>query len=101
MARKAVYIRIVLEEMGNRQPPKPLQTNNAMADAVCNGTIQQKLTKTMDMRLNWLRDKECQKQFRIYWQPGKSNYVDYFTKHHTETHHKNTRKKILTPHIIL
>ncbi len=37
MAREAVYIRIVLEEMGHKQPPTPLQTDNAMAEAVTNG----------------------------------------------------------------
>ena len=101
MAHEAVYIRIILEEMGHKQPLTPLQTDNAMADAVCNVKIQPKQTKAMDMQFHRLRDRECQKQFRIYWQPGKSNYADYFTKHHPETHHKNTRKKFLTPHIIL
>ena len=33
---KAVYIRIILEEIGHKQPPTPLQTDNAMADAVVN-----------------------------------------------------------------
>jgi hypothetical protein len=37
MARKAVYIRIILEELGHVQPPTPLQTDNAMADGVING----------------------------------------------------------------
>ena len=36
-AREAVYIRIILEELGHKQPATPLQTDNAMADAVCNG----------------------------------------------------------------
>ena len=49
MAREAVYISIVLEEMGHKQPPTPLKTDNAMGDAVCNGKIQPKQTKTMDM----------------------------------------------------
>ena len=101
MAREAVYIRIVLDEMGHKQPPTPLQTDNAMADAVCNGKIQPKRTKAMDMRFHWLRDRECQKQFRIYWRPGKSNYADYWTKHHPTTHHKNTRKEFITPHVVL
>ena len=101
MAREAVYIRIVLEELGHIQPPTPLQTDNAMADAVCNGKIQPKRTKAMDMRFHWLRDRECQQQFRIYWRPGKSNYADYWTKHHPESHHKNTRKEFLTPHIVV
>ncbi len=42
MARKAVYIRIILKELGHKQLPTPLQTNNAMADAVINGKIQPK-----------------------------------------------------------
>ena len=98
MAHEAVYIRIILEEMGHKQPPTPLQTDNAMADAVCNGKIQPKRTKAMDMRFHWLRDRECQKQFRIYWRPGKLNYADYWTKHHTAAHHKGVRKEFLTPH---
>ncbi len=36
MARKAVYIRIILEELGHAQPPTPLQTDNAMVDRVIN-----------------------------------------------------------------
>ena len=36
MAREAVYIRIVLEELGYEQPPTPMQTDNAMAEAVIN-----------------------------------------------------------------
>ena len=32
MAREAVYIRIILEEMGNKQPPTPLKTYNSMTD---------------------------------------------------------------------
>jgi hypothetical protein len=56
MARKAIYIRIVLEELGHIQPPTPLQTDNAMADGVINGKVQPKWTKAMDMRFHWLRD---------------------------------------------
>jgi predicted glutamine amidotransferase len=66
MAREAVYIRIILKEMGHKQPPTPMQTNNAMADAVINGKVQPKHTKAMDMQFHWLQDRECQKQFRIY-----------------------------------
>ena len=61
MAWKAVYIIIVLEEMGHKQPPTPLQTGNLMADAVCNGKVQPKRKKAIDMLFHWLRDIECQK----------------------------------------
>ena len=52
MAREAVYIRIIMEEMVHKQPPKPLQTDISMAEAVVNGKIQPKRTKAMDMRLH-------------------------------------------------
>ena len=73
MAREAVYIRIILKELGHKQLPMPLQANNARADAVINGKIQPKQTKAMSMRFHWLQDCKCQQQFRIYWQPGKIN----------------------------
>jgi hypothetical protein len=55
----------------------------------------------MDVQFHWQRDQECQQHFRIYWQPGKLNYADYWTKHHAAPHHQNMRKEFLTPHIIL
>ena len=66
-----------------------------------NGKVQPKHTKAMDMRLHWLRDRECQIQFRIYWQPGKLNYADYWTKHHSGTHHQNMRKEFSTPNTVV
>lgn len=101
MAREAVYIRIILEEMGHKQPPTPMQTDNAMAEGVINSKVQPKRTKAMDMRFHWLRDRECQEQFRFYWRPGKSNYADYWTKHHAAKHHKHVRREFLTPFIVL
>jgi hypothetical protein len=59
-----------------------------------------KRTKAMDMRFHWLRDRQCQEQFRIYLRLGKSNYADYWTNHHPATHHKHTRKEFITPHIV-
>jgi hypothetical protein len=100
-AREAVYIRIILQELGHEQPATPLQTDNSTADGVINGKITPKRTKAMDMRFHWLRDRECQEQFRIFWRPGKLNYADYWTKHHSAKHHKNVRKEFLTPPIVL
>ncbi len=67
MVCKAVYLRIILEELGHLQPTTPLQTDNAMADGIIVGEVQSKLTKTMDMRFYWLCNWECQRQFHIYW----------------------------------
>eukprot|EP00804_Cyclotella_cryptica_P021956 CCRYP_000903-RA/>CCRYP_000903-RA protein AED:0.16 eAED:0.16 QI:0/0/0/1/1/1/4/0/960 len=62
MAREAVFIRIILEELGHTQPATPLQTDNSTAEGVVNGKIQPKRTKAMDMRFHWLRDRKCQEQ---------------------------------------
>jgi hypothetical protein len=90
----------VLEEMGHTQPSTLLQTENSAAKVVCNGKIQPKRTKAMDMIFHRLRERQCQEQFRIYWRPGKSNYADYWTKHHPATQCKHTRKEFITPHIV-
>ena len=97
MTREAVYIRIILDEMGHKQPQTPMQNGNAMADAVINGKVQPKRAKTMDMQFHWLRDRECQQQFRICWQPGKLNYADYWTKHSQQPIIGTYAKKFLTP----
>ena len=103
MAREAVYVRIILAEMGHKQPPTPIQTDNAMAEAVTviNGKIQPKRTKAMDMRFHWLRDRESQEQFRFHWRPGKLNFADYWTKHHSSKHHRHVRREFLTPQVVL
>ena len=101
MAREAVYIRCVLEELGHTQPPTPIQTDNSMAEAVVNGKVQPKRTKAMDMRFHWLRDRENRNQFKIYWRPGKTNLADYWTKHHPAKHHSGIRKQFLTPLIVV
>ena len=100
-AREAVYIRIILMKLGHKQPATPLQTDNSMAEAVTNGKVQPKRTKAMDMRFHWLRDRECQQQFRIYWRPGKNNYADYWTKHHPAKLHQQIRREFITPMIVL
>jgi hypothetical protein len=49
----------------------------------------------MDMRYHWLTDRVRQKQFDVYWRPGKDNLADYHTKHHSAQHHKDMRQFIL------
>jgi hypothetical protein len=50
----------------------------------------------MDMQFHWLRDREAQGQFKIYWRQGKTNLADYFTKHHAQAHHVDVRAEFLT-----
>jgi len=46
--------------MGHKQPATPIQTDNAMAEAVINAKITPKQSKAMDMCFHWLKDRECQ-----------------------------------------
>lgn len=101
MAKEAIYVRIILEELGHKQPPTPMQTDNSCAEGVINNKIQPKRTKAMDMRFHWLRDRQCQEQFRIYWKPGKLNYADYWTKHHAAKHHQAVRPEFISSQRIL
>ena len=101
MAREAVYIRQILQELGHKQPRTPMQTDNTTAEAIVNNRVQPKRTKAMDMRFHWLRDRELQEQLRFYWRSGKLNYADYFTKHHPTAHHRNIRREFLTPQWVL
>ena len=96
-AKAAVPIRITLEEMGHKQPRTSMQTDNSTAHGVVTNKIQPKVTKAMDMRLHWLRDREAQGQFRFYWRAGKDMRADYYTKHHPAPHHCLVRPEILTP----
>jgi hypothetical protein len=50
----------------------------------------------MDMRFEWLLDREYQGQFKIYWWPSKTNLADYFMKHHPPAHHRNVQDIFLT-----
>ena len=94
-AQDIVPIRTTLIELGHPQPPTPIQTDNSTAAGFANDTIKQKRSKAMDMRFYWLKDREQQGQFRIFWRPGTENLGDYHTKHHPTSHHRLMRSTYL------
>jgi hypothetical protein len=50
----------------------------------------------MDMRFEWLKEREAKEQFHFYWRSGKTNLADYFMKHHSPAHHCNVQENFLT-----
>ena len=60
-----------------------------------NKIINHKQSKAMGMRYHWLTDIVLQKQFNVYWLPGKDNLSGFHTKHHSAQHHKDMRLFIL------
>ena len=81
--------------MGHPQPPTPVQVDNSTALRIATGTIKQHNSKSMDMRLYWIRDRSNQDQFIIYWKLGSINRGDYFTTHFPPAHHTTVRPNYL------
>jgi hypothetical protein len=94
-AQSGAQLRVTLTELGHIQPPTPLRTDNSTVVGILNETIKQKRSKSMDMRYHWLTDRVRQKQFDVYWRPGRENLGGYHTKHHSAQHHKEMRGLIL------
>ena len=90
-AKNMIPLRHKLIEMGWPQPQTPIQTDNSTAVGFTNKTIVNKATKSSDMKLWWLRDRESQEQFRYYWAPGSENEGDYSNKHHPPIYHEAKR----------
>jgi hypothetical protein len=93
-AEEGADLRTTLEELGHKQPPTPMETDNTTATGYNNGTIKQKRTTSMYMRFYCIKDRVKQGQFNVYWSPGFQNLADYFTKHKTPfaiASHKNAR----------
>ncbi len=100
-ACEAIPMQQLLEEMGHKQPPTPIQTDNSTAHGVVTNNIQPRRTKAMDMRFHWLHCCDSQGQFRYYWHPGPDNQANYWTKHHCAAHHIKKRPTLLTSQFIL
>ena len=45
------------------------------------------------MKLHWLRDKENNKFFQVFYDLGKNQGADLFTKHHSATHQRKVREE--------
>ena len=95
--REAIPINQTLEEMGHKQPPSPMHTDNTTAYGFVTNKIASKCLKSMDMRIHWLQRRALQCQFRHYWQPGPTNLGDYVTRHHAAIHHHAVCPILLTP----
>ena len=92
-AGMAVPIRYMLESLNHPQPATPLKTDNSTATGFVYDNIHQKRSKSWDMRYHWLRDRQTQQQFNIFWDKGTNNNSDYYTKHHATRHHRSQRPK--------
>jgi hypothetical protein len=94
-AKDAAPFRITLLKLGHPQGPTPIQTDNACALGIINDTVKQRRSKAMDMRFYWIKARVAQDQYVVHWRKGRNNLADYFTKHHSPSHHCLMRSRYL------
>ena len=66
-------------------------TDNSAAVGLIKKSMIPKAAKSYDMRFNYLKCREAQKQFDIVWRSGKTNRADYHSKRHPTRHYMNKR----------
>ena len=91
--KAALPLRVALEEMGHPQPQTPVIMDNTSAVGLAQNTMTPKRSKAYDARVNWLKCREAQKQFKLIWESGKRTRqitTQKFTQHvNTNTKEKN------------
>ena len=65
-AKAVVALRQALHDMGHKQPPTPIQTDNDTATEIANQTIKQKHSKTIHVRYHLIQDRIQQDQCDVY-----------------------------------
>ncbi len=87
-ARIATNERQILADMGHPQPPTPVFCDNEVAIGLATDSIKLKMSKSIDMRWHWVRDRIRQGHFRVVFVPGFRNHADFFTKALPVARHK-------------
>ena len=87
----AKVIRLILEELGHRQPPIPVHIDNTTCVGIVNNTIKRQKSRSMEKSYFWLLDQATQDLFKFIHQPGQENLGDYPTKAHNGAGHDHAR----------
>jgi len=79
--------------MGHPQDPPPIATDNTTTTYFLHKNMVKKKSNSWDMNLHWLRNKEVQKYFKIFWEKGSGNGGDHFTKYHPTIHLRSQKER--------
>ena len=82
--------------MGYQEPATPTVTNNSPTKGLLDKIMIPKRAKNYDLRFNWLKCREAQKQFDWIWKPGKINRADYHSKKHPIKVYQEKRPEFVT-----
>ena len=89
--KEGKVLRILLEELGHKQPPTPAHCDNSTAAGIANDSVKKQHSRSMEMQFFWVTDQVKNGSFDVQWHPGTDNLADYFTKHFTTKHHQEVR----------
>ena len=89
--KAAAPLRVTLMEMGHPQGRTLVTTDNSAAQGLIKKTMIPKAAKSYDMRFNFLKCREAQRQFDIVWRAGRNNRADYHSKKHPIKHYVHKR----------
>jgi hypothetical protein len=89
--QETVHFRQILHET-NRSA---ITTDYSTADGFANKRTKLKQSKAMDMQFYWIQDRVAQGQIARRWGSGSTNQGDYYTQHHSPSHHTQVRSTYL------
>ena len=72
--------RTILSSIGYPQSPTDIYTDNECAVGLSNSSVTPKMSKSIDMRFNWIRDRVRQLLFNVRFVSGSLNRADFMTK---------------------
>ena len=76
-----VELTLTLTNLGHPQQSPPLLfVDNECAIGLATSSVRPKKSKSIDMRLDWIRERAGQNFFRLVFIPGLINPADFFTK---------------------
>jgi hypothetical protein len=76
-----VELTLTLTNLGHpQQSPSLLFVDNECAIGLATSSVRPKKSKSIDMRLDWLKERASQQFFRLVFLPGLINPADFFTK---------------------
>ena len=85
--KAAAPLQVTLEEMGHPQPKTKVTTDNSTAQGLITKSMIPKAAKSYDMKFNFLKCWQAQRQFDFVWRRGTDNRGDYHLKRHPIKHY--------------
>ncbi len=64
-ANEGIISCLVLEEIGNPQPPSSIHCNSSTSIGIANDIVKKQYLRSMKIQFFWIADKVAQKQFTI------------------------------------